>query len=558
MNTRLRIPTLLRRYLRRYGEPPREHMADAVDRVWQTLEPQAAYTTTSTGTSASRRKSPLADVTVTSSLRRKPRVAFAAAAVVVIAALATAILWRPADSRLFRVAEGNVRDEGGTVRSNGDGKGAVLVLTDGSRVEMRSQSELGLEHAADGLRIRLIRGVIIVDAATQRSGHLYVQTKDVTVSVVGTVFLVNADEHGSRVAVIEGEVRVQQGATEKNLLPGEQVATSPAMPRVSIKEEVAWARNAPLLVGLLQQAARTPETINPQNPAPPKLAFETISIRPSRPNAGGGRGGGGLPGYFPDGACSGFPALDPSRFAVNNVTVVTLIARAYGAPGRSCKHYEHNRVLGGPEWMTMDQFDVQASIPAGAPSYTVRQYENNEAPGLQRMLQAMLVDRLQLVVHRETREMPVEVLTLGRTKNAAELTAAAAEVISRAQRADVRAHFAAIADGTATIREGTVSTEGDGLWGVRASMAEIASYLTRVTGKPVIDRTGLVVDLTFYVPFERLPGGGILQGYVSPLGPSALASLRKGLREQLGLELEASTGPVDVLVVDRLERPTEN
>jgi uncharacterized protein (TIGR03435 family) len=173
------------------------------------------------------------------------------------------------------------------------------------------------------------------------------------------------------------------------------------------------------------------------------------------------------------------------------------------------------------------------------------------------MLQAMLVDRFQVMVRRETRDVPVEVLTLGRTKNATELTAAAAAAISRAPRADVRGFFATVADGTASIADGTVSTEGDGLWGVRASMVEIASYLTRVTGKPVIDRTGLVVDLTFYVQFERLEGRA-LEGFVSPLSPASLASLRKGLREQLGLELESGTGPIEVLVVERLERPSEN
>ncbi|MBI4471869.1 MAG: FecR domain-containing protein [Acidobacteria bacterium] len=56
---------------------------------------------------------------------------------------------------------------------------------------------------------------MIVDAAQQLAGFLYVQTKDVTVSVIGTVFLVNADEAGSRVAVIEGEVHVRQGETER-------------------------------------------------------------------------------------------------------------------------------------------------------------------------------------------------------------------------------------------------------------------------------------------------------------------------------------------------------
>ena len=59
--------------------------------------------------------------------------------------------------------------------------------------------------------IRLSGGSIIVNASEQLGSHLYVQTKDVTVTVVGTVFLVNVEETGSRVAVIEGEVRVQQG-----------------------------------------------------------------------------------------------------------------------------------------------------------------------------------------------------------------------------------------------------------------------------------------------------------------------------------------------------------
>jgi uncharacterized protein (TIGR03435 family) len=485
----------------------------------------------------------------------------AAAAIIVIAAtVGASILWRSTEASLYRVVEGDVhRDRGSTIRSNGGG-GAVLALTDGSRVEMRSQSELALERAGDGLRIRLLRGGIIVDAATQRSGHLYVQTKDVTVSVVGTLFLVKAEEQGSRVAVIEGEVRVLQGTTARNLLPGEQVATSAAMPPASIKEEIAWARNAPLLVGLLQQATVTPPDSAPQNPATPKLAFEVISIRPSLPKAGGGRGGGGLPAYFPNGACSGFPTLDPGRFAVNNVTVVTLIARAYGAPGQTCKHYEHNRVLGGPPWIVADQFDVQAAIPAGAPSATARQYESNEAPGLQAMLRSLLEDRFQLVVRHETRDLPVEVLTLGRTKDAAQLRAAAAEAIRQAPHPDVRAHFAEIASGTATIADGTVSTEGYGLWGVRASMREIVSYLARVTGRPVIDRTGLLVDdLTFYVDFERVPDGlGGFQGFSRPLSATSLAGLRRALREQLGLELEAGTGPVGVLVVERIERPSVN
>ena len=105
----------------------------------------------------------------------------------------------------------------------------MLKLADGSAIEMRSNSALRLHQANDGVQIHLDAGSVIVNAARQRTGHLYVKTRDMTVSVVGTVFLVNAEEEGSRVAVIEGEVRVQQGEIETKLRPGQQVTTNPAM-----------------------------------------------------------------------------------------------------------------------------------------------------------------------------------------------------------------------------------------------------------------------------------------------------------------------------------------
>ena len=93
-------------------------------------------------------------------------------------------------------------------------------------------------------RIRLGTGGIIVNAAKQRSGHLYVQTKDMTVSVVGTVFLVNAEDDGSRVAVIEGEVRVHEGTHRDDVAAGEQVSTNPAVGARPVAEEIAWSRQA--------------------------------------------------------------------------------------------------------------------------------------------------------------------------------------------------------------------------------------------------------------------------------------------------------------------------
>ena len=86
--------------------------------------------------------------------------------------------------------------------------GLQVTLADDSRVEMRAHAEMSVDRASDGIQIDLKTGDIIVTAARQRDGHLYVRTKDMTVAVDGTVFLVNAGQQGSRVGVIEGEVRV--------------------------------------------------------------------------------------------------------------------------------------------------------------------------------------------------------------------------------------------------------------------------------------------------------------------------------------------------------------
>src|SRR5262249_51870725 len=136
---------------------------------------------------------------------------------------------------------------------------AAIRFADTSRVEMRAQSEISLERASDGVRIRLNNGSVIVNAAKQGAGHLYVQTKDMTVSVVGTVFLVNAEEEGSRVAVIEGEVHVQQGDAATQLLPGEQVTTSQRMKSIGVKEGISWSHHAEEHLALLQQTAPSTE-----------------------------------------------------------------------------------------------------------------------------------------------------------------------------------------------------------------------------------------------------------------------------------------------------------
>jgi len=133
------------------------------------------------------------------------------------------------------------------------GSGAVIRLRDGSLVEMRQRTELALTERRGGVTIRLAAGNVIVQAAKQHSRHLYVDAGDCMVSVTGTVFSVNHGIKGSRVAVVQGEVKVTQGDNVSVLHPGDQVSTSASLTPVPVEQEIAWSRNADQYTVLLQE-----------------------------------------------------------------------------------------------------------------------------------------------------------------------------------------------------------------------------------------------------------------------------------------------------------------
>ena len=574
MNTNFRIRTLLRRHLRWYGEPPRERAATALDRVWERLEPHAhsapSFRVSSLEKESSRTVAP------------PWRLRIAAAVVLVAAGVAAAIVWRPADETLFRVVEGEVHEQGTALRSNGGG--GVLALADGSRIEMRSRSELSLERADDGVRIRLHSGGIIVNAAKQRDGHLYVQTKDVTVSVVGTVFLVNAEPEGSRVAVIEGEVRVQQGGTEQNLRSGDQVMTNPRMEPVPVATELMWSRRAEAHMALLQQSAsavKQAPAAAPQAPKEPRVAFEVVSIRSSAPAAAAapgarGGGGGGLNSRPTKEGCVfdsfGYSLQrDPRRFAVNRVTLLHLAAYtippsalqglADRRPDLNCGMLTQLGLLsGGPEWIRTDAWDVVAAIPEGVFSSTPALSD----PVLQQMLKTMLAERFGLAMRRETRDIPVYLLKVG--KDGPKFNGMDPMFNNQdPDRGPVRFMIGPDGKRMRVPVDQTPPPDGE-ITGIsnflvrarNASMANLANHLFGMDGRPVFDRTGLTGRFDFhYLDQDRRRGGITFTNGVPDSLPDA-SGLNRALVKAIGLELEEARLPFDVWVVERAERPTEN
>jgi hypothetical protein len=147
------------------------------------------------------------------------------------------------DAASRRLVTGEQLQKGERVRTAKDSN-AVLRLADGSTVEMRERSEFSVTENMRGVTVQLDRGDVIIEAAKQRDGRLYVQTPDSLVSVKGTIFAVESGTKGSRVSVVEGEVNVNHAGKDQTLLPGDQATTGPALEKAPVERNVAWSRNA--------------------------------------------------------------------------------------------------------------------------------------------------------------------------------------------------------------------------------------------------------------------------------------------------------------------------
>jgi hypothetical protein len=156
-----------------------------------------------------------------------------------------------ADGDTARLVPAGYQVRNGEEVRTAKGSSATVRLLDGSLVEMGERASLSVSRRWKGTTIDLQGGQVIVQAAKQRTGRLYVATDDGLVSVKGTVFSVNHGLKGSRVAVIEGVVHVEFAGNETDLHPGEQATSGPSVSKVPIQNEIAWSRNSAKYLALL-------------------------------------------------------------------------------------------------------------------------------------------------------------------------------------------------------------------------------------------------------------------------------------------------------------------
>ena len=226
-------------------------------------------------------------------------------------------------------------------------------------------------------------------------------------------------------------------------------------------------------------------------------------------------------------------------FSMVNGTPELLIGRAFGAP---------DQVIALPNWARSERYDVIATVTSGGPTLTVTQRRE--------LIRGILVDRFRLRAHFEKREQASFDLVVTRPDKrlGPRMRSADAECPTRGASGAAESRPIPITPIPPTgpvprcrTRMTRNRIEGD------ATMATLAALLGTLAGQPVIDKTGLSGYYQLTLDFEPARVSAT-DGATRRDGPSLFTSLR----EQLGLRLERARILADALVIDELERPTDN
>jgi uncharacterized protein (TIGR03435 family) len=258
-----------------------------------------------------------------------------------------------------------------------------------------------------------------------------------------------------------------------------------------------------------------------------KPSFEVASVRP---NNGDSRG-------------SSTSTQPGGRFIATNVPLMLLVRHAFDL--------QPSQLVGLPDWASSERFDIAAKAEQEFP-------RSSEKPSLsQLMVQSLLEERFKLVSHRETRELPVYALVLARTDGKfgpqlkqSDVDCAALAAAQKASGAVSRGGGGGAAPGASPPAPGerrpcSMTMIPGRIRATAVPIGNLVANLSPTVQRMVVDRTGLAGAFDFDLTYST-----------EQSADASSPSIFTAVQEQLGLKLESVRVPMEVLVIDSIERPT--
>jgi uncharacterized protein (TIGR03435 family) len=219
----------------------------------------------------------------------------------------------------------------------------------------------------------------------------------------------------------------------------------------------------------------------------------------------------------------------PDGFIMHNAPLTAIIGQAYRT--------EHSKIAGAPDWLNREHFDIEAKMDPEVADALQKLSAADQKTARQHMLRVLAREYLKLAFHMETTEVPIYDLIVG--KNGSRLKPPADPNTPGGMRMS--------GSGGATIMDGKNTT-----------LRSILGTLSLAVGRPVYDKTGLSGNYDFIVKFTPERPGTAGPGADSNPALEEAPTLTIAIEEQLGLRLVSGKGPMDVIVIDHVERPGGN
>jgi len=281
------------------------------------------------------------------------------------------------------------------------------------------------------------------------------------------------------------------------------------------------ALTMPLVFGVTHAGASRAR-FQPQD-ATPNLAefkYEVASIKPNK-----------------SGTNSHGTQSSAEEYRAVNISAMRLIRQAYGfALGTE---FNDGRVVGAPSWLDAESYDIEAKMESSVTDALAKLSPQDRDLARKHMLQTLLADRFKLIAHHETRELPVYELIV--MKSGPKLREANAN--------DTYANGYKLPNGKPA-GQGFHSDEDGKVAAQGVTIAGVAQWLSRQVGRTVVDKTGLTGKYDLNLEWTKDSD--------DPSAEATGPTIFTAVQQQLGLKLVSTKGPVDIIVIDHVERPSGN